>query len=89
VSLVAHFVSAGGMDMPTVNPRVNLVIGPKLYNIISDMARNEGLSLSSMARELIMEAMELREDAALSHLAEIREKSFLPHKALSHDQTWG
>jgi hypothetical protein len=77
------------MNMPTINPRVNLVIEPKLYDIINDMAKNEGLSLSSMAKELIREAMELREDAALSLFAETREKSFLPHTALSHKQTWG
>jgi len=75
--------------MPTINPRVNLVIEPKLYDIIHDMAKNEGLSLSSMAKELIREAMELREDAALSAFAQTRDKTFLPHKALSHKQTWG
>jgi hypothetical protein len=42
------------------------------------LAEEEGVSLSMLARDLIKESLELREDAALAAFAEKREKSFDP-----------
>ena len=74
--------------MPTKYPRVNLVVEPPLYSVIQNIARLEGVSLSALARELIKEAISLREDVALTYLAEEREKSFNSKKSLTHEQTW-
>ena len=74
--------------MATKCPRVNLVVEPPLYSVIQNMARLEGVSMSALARELIKEAISLREDAALTCLAEEREKSFIRKKSLTHEQTW-
>ena len=74
--------------MATKHPRVNLVMEPPLYSVIQNMAHLEGVSMSALARELIKEAISLREDAALAGFAEEREKSFVRKKSLTHKQTW-
>ena len=56
--------------MPTENPRVNIVVEPPLYGMMHDIAQAQGVSLSALARDLIREALELREDVALAALAE-------------------
>lgn len=75
--------------MPTVHQRVNIVIEPPLYKMVHDIAAAEGVSMSALARELIREALELREDVALAALAEEREQTFSRKKSLSHTQVWG
>ncbi len=62
--------------MPTKNPRVNIVVEPPLYSVMHDIAASEGVSMSTIARDLIREAIELREDVpprifaeALRHLS--------------------
>lgn len=75
--------------MPTENPRVNIVVEPPLYDLMHDIAQAEGLSLSALARDLIREALELREDVALAALAKKREKPFRRKISLSHKQVWG
>lgn len=74
--------------MPTKNPRVNVVVEPPLYGIIHDLAIVEGVSMSTLARDLIREALELREDVAIGAFAEARMKTFKPDSALSHEETW-
>ncbi len=74
--------------MPTKNPRVNIVVEEPLYNVLNDIATREGVSLSTVARDLIREAIELREDVALAELADTRMKTFARKKALLHDDVW-
>lgn len=74
--------------MPTKYPRVNLVVEPPIHLAMQNIARLEGLSMSAVARELIKEAILLREDAALTCFAEKREKAFRHRKSLSHEQAW-
>lgn len=74
--------------MPTKNPRVNVVLEAPLYNNIERLAVRDGVSLSLKVRDLVKEALEIEEDIALSHVAEVREKSFNRKKALKHDEVW-
>jgi predicted DNA-binding protein len=74
--------------MPTKNPRVNIVVEPPLYNVMQDIASSEGVSMSTIARDLIREAIELREDVALADFADARMKTLDRKKALSHDDVW-
>jgi hypothetical protein len=74
--------------MPTKNPRVNIVVEPPLYSVMQDIATNEGVSMSTIARDLIREAIELREDVALADFADTRMKTLNRKKALSHDNVW-
>ena len=74
--------------MPTKNPRVNIVVEPPLYMAMQDLAECEGVSMSTVARDLIREAMDLREDVALAALADTRIKTFDRKKALTHEVVW-
>jgi hypothetical protein len=74
--------------MPTKNPRVNIVVEPPLYKVIHDLAISEGVSMSTIARDLIREAIDLREDVALADFAETRMKTFDRKAALSHEDVW-
>lgn len=75
--------------MPAKNPRINIVCEAPLYYEISQLAEAEGISLSATANDLIREALELREDRALSALADHRAATFDRKTALSLDQVFG
>jgi len=75
--------------MPTTQPRINVVLEKPLFEIIQKIARKEEVSLSSKVHDLVREALELHEDAALASIATIRARTFKRNKALSHSQTWG
>jgi metal-responsive CopG/Arc/MetJ family transcriptional regulator len=74
--------------MPTVNPRVNVVLEKPLYEELRRWAKREGVSLSLKVRDLVKEALEEEEDRILVRLAEEREKTFYRAKALTHAQIW-
>jgi predicted DNA-binding protein len=74
--------------MPTKNPRVNIVVEPPLYSVMRDLATSEGVSMSTIARDLIREAIDLREDVALATLADTRMKTFDRKVVLSHKDVW-
>ena len=75
--------------MPTKNPRENVVLEPPLYDALGRLARREGSSLSTKARDLLREAIETYEDVALSQIAEERATTFDRAKSLSHERVWG
>lgn len=75
--------------MPAKNPRVNVVVEPYIYSAMREIAAAHNMPLSMLARELIREALELREDAALAQFAGEREKNFNSVYALSHEEVWG
>lgn len=74
--------------MPTNKPRVYVVLDEQLYSIIKQLSEAEDASMSSIVKDLVKEALELREDIALSEFAKEREKTFDRLKALSHDKVW-
>jgi predicted DNA-binding protein len=74
--------------MPAKNPRVNIVVEPPLYGVMRDLASSEGVSMSTLARDLIREAIDLREDVALAALADTRMKTFDRKASLSHEDVW-
>lgn len=50
----------GGYTMPTKNPRINVVCEHPLYYELNSIAASENTSVSSLAHNLIKEALELR-----------------------------
>ncbi|NDE91158.1 MAG: hypothetical protein EB059_08510 [Alphaproteobacteria bacterium] len=76
--------------MPTHNPRVNITFEPQWQKMIAGLAKAEGKSISSVAKDLIIEALELREDFSLSQIATAREETFKKSgkKLLSHEAVW-
>ena len=75
--------------MPTKNARVNVVLEKPLYAAVDEIAKRQGLSRSMVVRDLVREAIELREDLALAAFAEGREKSFNVKEAITHEDVWG
>ena len=75
--------------MPTAQPRINIAMEPALYEAVTRLAREENVSLSTAARRLMREALELMEDRALAEWAGEREKTFRRSEALSHEEAWG
>ncbi|MFH1985668.1 MAG: ribbon-helix-helix protein, CopG family [Pseudomonadota bacterium] len=74
--------------MPAKNPRINVVLEKPLYNALHCLAEDAGISMSMLMRDLVKEALELREDQALVDFAAERENSFDRGKALSHVAVW-
>jgi predicted DNA-binding ribbon-helix-helix protein len=75
--------------MPSKNPRINVVCEPPIYFELTEIARQEGTSVSSLAGSLMKEALELREDRALASIADQRTESFNRTTALTLDQVFG
>jgi len=74
--------------MPTKNPRVNVVLERPLYDALGRLARREGASLSTKARDLLRAALETQEDLVLAKIAAERERSLDRSKILTHDAVW-
>jgi hypothetical protein len=74
--------------MPAKNPRINVVLEKPLYNVVHDLAKDKGISMSMLMRDLVKEALELREDQALAAFAGEREQGFERKDALSHEKVW-
>jgi len=74
--------------MPTIKPRINVVLEDPVYKMVEKLAARDGMSLSLKVRDLIRDAIEIQEDIALSAFAETREKTFRRSKAVKHDEAW-
>ena len=61
--------------MPTTLPRISTVVDRPIYEAIRKLAKRDGMSLSQKARDLLLEALELIEDAGLEALVERRRKN--------------
>ena len=72
--------------MPTAKPRVNITFEEDTTNILTALAKREKKSVSSLAKELILEAMELREDLSLSSIAKARDVEGV--KRIKHRDAW-
>ncbi len=60
-----------------------------VYEAVDRLAKEEGVSLSTIVRDLVKEAIEIREDIDLGRIAESREKSLKRSRALAHKDIWG
>jgi predicted DNA-binding protein len=72
--------------MPTTNPRINITLEQQIADIINELAIQESRAISSMAKELILEALEMREDISLAKIAKIRDTS--GKKTINHKDAW-
>jgi predicted DNA-binding protein len=72
--------------MPTNNPRVNVTFEPQLNNQLNVLAAHEHKSISKLIKELVIEALEKREDIYLSELAASRDVDNT--KTVSHKDAW-
>lgn len=72
--------------MPTTNPRIHITLDESITTLLSQLAKNEHKSVAGVTKELILEALARREDAALSLMAETRDKPRV--KRIKHDDAW-
>lgn len=72
--------------MATLHPRLNITFAPDKAALLVDLAKMNHQSVSAMAKELILEALERREDIALSALAEKRDSKH--NKKIKHEDAW-
>ena len=61
--------------MPTMLPRISTVVDRPIYEVVARLAKKDGVSLSQKARNLLLEALELIEDAGLEAIVEQRRKN--------------
>ena len=64
-----------GNEMTTVNPRLNVTLSSEVARVLSKKAKQENVSLSKIAKDLIEAAMERDEDIYFSKIAEKRAAS--------------
>ena len=74
--------------MSTRNPRLNVVLELPLYKAVKCLAKQESVSLSLKARDLIRQALEYYEDLYWVKAADQRDNTMLKKKALTHKQAW-
>lgn len=72
--------------MPTKNPRINITLEESTAGLLLSLAEHEHKSVSSLAKELVLEALERREDRILSAIAEVRDTS--KAKRIKHSDAW-
>ncbi|MBN9564642.1 MAG: hypothetical protein J0G29_00865 [Alphaproteobacteria bacterium] len=73
--------------MPTKKPRLNITFEESTLTLLSQLAEAENKPISNIAKALIIEALERREDIYFSALAEEREKSNQA-PLVSHEDAW-
>jgi predicted DNA-binding protein len=72
--------------MPTTHPRINITLDEKFAALLAQQAKQEHKSVAMLAKELILQALERREDMALSAIAKIRDSE--NSKKVSHQDVW-
>jgi len=68
--------------VPSTHPRINTVLEPPIYETVKRLATQDGVSLSQKVRDLVREALELLEDAALEEVVKQRRKN--PVRSIPH-----
>lgn len=71
--------------MQAKNTRINVTFEPPLLNLLND-TKDSHQSIAGFVRELTIEALERREDVALSALAAVRDTSTA--KWIKHEDVW-
>ena len=76
----------GRIVMPTKKPRVNVTFDISMASVLAKLAKKEQKSVASLAKELILEALDRREDMVLSNLADRRDSK--SYKNVKHKDAW-
>ncbi|MDD4765900.1 MAG: antitoxin, RHH family protein [Atribacterota bacterium] len=70
------------------NQRTLVSLEPPVRDLIKKMAKERGISISSLCRDLVFEGLEILEDRYFDLIASQREKDFNWEDALSHEEVW-
>lgn len=72
--------------MSTKNPRVSITLDVTTAKLLSKLAKQKRRSVSSIAKEFILDALERREDIYFSVLADIRDDE--KTRRVAHKEAW-
>ena len=72
--------------MSTKHPRINITFEEATVALLSELALQENKSVSGLTKELVLEALERREDMFLSAIAEVRDRVI--SKKVKHNDAW-
>jgi predicted DNA-binding protein len=83
-------INLGVLVMPTKKPRFNITFEPSEINMLTLLAKKKHKSISTLARELILDALERHEDMVLSAVGDERVEEFQKklQKTVSHEKAW-
>jgi hypothetical protein len=76
-----------GKKMPTQLQRINLSVEESLVKDLEFLANLNKKTIAGLAKELILDALERRDDLYLSRLAQEMDNENA--KTLSHEEFWG
>jgi len=74
--------------MPTKNPRVMVVLEPLLHRWLKKTAAKQGVSVSSMIRDIVRDTYREAEDEHWVREGESRLATFNRKKSVSHEDAW-
>ncbi len=72
--------------MPTSNLRVNLSLPDEMRKPLQQLAKRDGLPLATKALRLLLNALEIEEDAVFMKIVNERKKS--KQKNIPHAKAW-
>jgi hypothetical protein len=70
------------------NQRTLVLLEPPVRDLIKQMAKEKGISISSLCRDLICEGLEIFEDRYFDRIASEREVKFNWENGLTHEEVW-
>ena len=70
------------------NQRTLVLLEPPVRDLIKQMAKERGISISSLCRDLICEGLEIFEDRYFDRIASKREDKFNWEHSLTHEEVW-
>ena len=70
------------------NQRTLVLLEPPVRDLIKKMAKEKGISISSLCRDLICEGLEIFEDRYFDRTASEREDKFNWENSLTHEEVW-
>ncbi|MEL6412592.1 MAG: ribbon-helix-helix protein, CopG family [Bacteroidota bacterium] len=73
--------------MATQKPRINITCEEDTMYLLAELAKKRQQSTAGFAKELILEALERREDMALARLAQSRDVAAAAR--IAHNNVWG
>ena len=68
--------------------RTLVTLEPPVRDLIKQMAKEKGISISSLCRDLICEGLEIFEDRYFDRIASKREDEFNWENGLTHEEVW-
>ena len=72
--------------MPTQQPRLNLTLDDEIMDMLKGLAKKAHTSVASVAKEMLLDGLDLQEDIYFSELAARRDTKNA--RWLSHEEVW-